>query len=475
MVPEDMQCGRVTVPLDYATPDRGSLDLALGRLPATGPQRASLVLNPGGPGERGLGLLMDGAKEFSDLRKGYDVVSFDPRGVGRSHPVSCGSGAVADDVDSDADDTDSADGTDDAAAERLARVLDQRAEQCRKASGPLLDYMGTIHVARDMDVIRQALGDRKLNYLGFSYGTRLGATYAAQAPDRVGRMVLDGVDSLTVTRPERWMATARARQGALDDFLNWCVARGECGLGTNTRDARARMAALVTELNEKPFQGSDGAELSGEALVGVFSESLYRSSTWPSLAAALEPLAQQKDPGPFLDMLGAQGNGAALRRAPSEAAAAEADEIPADNSLTALTAVNCADDPDPFTVKNLADLQNLEPAFEQASPVFGDSLIAAVAMCYGKPRGSAFIRQIQDVDTPRMLLVGSRGDPATPYQWTEQTAARLGGQAAVLDFKGDGHVAYVQSKCAKQNVNEFLLYGSLPHSRMSCPAEDPGP
>ncbi|MEF2527749.1 alpha/beta fold hydrolase [Streptomyces sp. CS62] len=202
-VPDGMRCGSLAVPLDHADPAKGTIDLALASIPASGPRAqrlGSLVLNFGGPGAPGVEGLAADAKAFADLGKRYDLVSFDPRGVGRSTPVTCGG--------STAPDPGAARG--DAAAQLAA--LRAVVERCERASGRVLPYIGTVHVSRDMDLIRRALGEAKLNYLGFSYGTRLGAVYAAQYPHRVGRMVLDGVDTLVETLTEQALVSAEGQQ-----------------------------------------------------------------------------------------------------------------------------------------------------------------------------------------------------------------------------------------------------------------------
>ncbi|MFE6993978.1 alpha/beta fold hydrolase, partial [Streptomyces pharetrae] len=261
-MPKDLQCGKVTVPLDYARPETGTLDLALARYRASGDKRGSVVLNFGGPGGPGVAGLAAGGRAYLDLTDGYDVVSFDPRGVGRSSPVSCGdtygTEPPADDADEVLRDP-----------QELLDQLREEAEACEKHSGPVLPHIGTVNVSRDLDVIRQALGDRKLNYLGFSYGTRLGAVYAKQFPDRVGRLALDGVDTLTEPLTEQGVATARGQQTALDDFLDWCARDIACPFGQDARRAREDMRRLVRSLDENPVPTDFGYEFSGQDLVGA--------------------------------------------------------------------------------------------------------------------------------------------------------------------------------------------------------------
>ncbi|MEV1067161.1 alpha/beta hydrolase [Streptomyces sp. NPDC050263] len=488
-MPDDMQCAKLTVPVDYAHPKKGTLDLALARYRATGDRRGSVVLNFGGPGGPGVPELAYGGKEFMDLTDGYDVVTFDPRGVGRSSPVSCGegeeSGLASLDDDSALSDP-----------RALLARLKQAAADCTEHSGPVLPHIGTVDAARDLEVMRQALRDKKLNYLGFSYGSRLGAVYAAQFPDKVGRVVLDGVDTLTEPLTEQGIVGARGQQVALDDFVGWCVKDIACPFGQDPRVARQEVVRLVRSLDEDPLPTDFGGDLTGQDLVGALGQGLYSRELWPLLERALAQLIESGDANGVLGFTGggfalplpfslrtplraphAMSLRAAVRDEPAPGALVDAEDVPLDNLPAALMAINCADDPDRPTAEQItADLQRLRAAYDKASPVFGRYRLTEVLMCYGRPKGTDFIRaKVKDLDAPKMLLVGTRGDPATPYRWTEETAKRLGSSAVVLDNKGEGHTAYGSSRCVHRKVDDFLLYGSLPPNGSSCgPEEDDG-
>jgi pimeloyl-ACP methyl ester carboxylesterase len=473
-MPDDLQCGKVTVPLDYTKPRGAKLDLALARYRATGPSRGSVVLNFGGPGSAGVSELAAGGKEFMDLTDNYDVVSFDPRGVGRSSPVSCGDSTEGT-LPATGGETDV---TDDPKA--VLEQVRKAAAACAKYSGPVLPHIGTVNAARDLDVIRQALGDRKLNYLGFSYGTRLGAVYAAQFPEKVGRLVLDGVDTLTEPLSEQGVAGAAGQQRALEDFVNWCVKDIACPFGTDARSAREGVVQLVESLDRDPLPTDFGEDFTGQDLVGALGQALYSEELWPSLERAIAALVEDGD---ARALLGFSGGGSGSR-APGSLAGTGTDgglvdqeDVPLDNLPAALMAINCADDPDrPGADRITRDLGRLRAAYEDASPVFGRYRLTEYLLCYGRPKGTDFIREkVRDVRTPKMLLVGTRGDPATPYRWTVETAERLGAAAVVLDNKGEGHTGYASSKCVHRKVDAFLLYGSLPPDGSSCgPEEDRG-
>ncbi|GGR73672.1 protease [Streptomyces aureoverticillatus] len=447
---KDVSCGKVTVPLDYARPGRGTIGLALMKVKASGDKRGSLLVNFGGPGGAGVAGLAGAKKDFGYVGKGYDVVGFDPRGVGLSAPVSCG-GQPEEDPEADADD-----------AAVVLRHLRETAAKCAKESGPVLPHIGTVNVSRDLDVMRQALGDKKLNYLGFSYGTRLGAVYTAQFPEKVGRMVLDGVDTLTENVEEQGLTGAEGRQTALDNFLLWCTKNAGCVFGEDSRTARQAMVKLIDDLDAYPLKSMDGEEFTGQDVVSVLGTALYSRQAWPALSQALGALLADGDPRALLRMGGAMGHGPGERT-----------EVPEDNSDAALMAVNCADDPDRPDAKSVEkEIGRLQSEFEEASPVFGKSMLLPVLLCFGRPAGTDYIRDdVRDVDTPKFVLVGTRGDPATPYRWTEETAERLGSSAVVLDNKGDGHTGYFGSKCVKDKVDAFLLYKEVPANGSSCAAE----
>jgi pimeloyl-ACP methyl ester carboxylesterase len=470
--PADLQCGKVTVPVDYAKPRAGTLELALARYRATTKhKRGSVLLNFGGPGGAGVPALAAGGDDFMNLTDEYDVVSFDPRGVGRSSPVSCGNGT---DEALAATDDDSAFARDPQAV--LGR-LRKAADQCTKHSGPVLPHIGTVNVSRDLDVMRQALGDKKLNYLGFSYGSRLGAVYAAQFPKKVGRLVLDGVDTLTEPLAEQGVAGAAGQQTALEDFVDWCVKDIACPFGTDARGAREQVLQLVASLDEDPVPTDFGPAFTGQDLVGAISQALYSKDLWPSLERALAELVEQGDTTGVLGFAG--GGSDVLTRArppsddPTHSTLVDVEDVPFDNLPAALMAVNCADDPDrPGADRITKDLARLRAAYVQASPVFGRYRLTEYLICYGRPKGTDFIREkVRDVHTPKILLVGTRGDPATPYRWTVETAKRLGDSAVVLDNKGEGHTGYGSSKCVRRKVDDFLLYGSLPPDGSSCGPE----
>jgi pimeloyl-ACP methyl ester carboxylesterase len=471
-LPKDLRCGKVTVPLDYARPGDGTLELAMARYPATTRhKRGSVLVNFGGPGIVGVPELAYGGKAFMDLTNGYDVVTFDPRGVGRSSPVSCGEGT---DTAQEA----LADGDDAQGPGAALGQLQKAAAECAENSGPVLRHIGTVNASRDMDVMRAALGDKKLNYLGFSYGSRLGSVYAAQFPRKVGRMVFDGVDTLTEPVTEQGLVGAKGQQTALENYLDACTEQWTCPFGQDRRAAKEMVVKLIDAMDEEPVPTEFGPEFTGQDLVGAISQALYSEQMWPALSEALGSLVEDGDTRGVIELSGGGIAAPHLPRKgtepPDDEKLVDPEDIPFDNFPAALMAVNCADDPDrPSAGQITEDIDRLRAAYDKASPVFGRYRLTEVLLCYGRPKGSDFIREkVRDVDTPKMLLVGTRGDPATPYRWTVETAERLGDSAVVLDNKGEGHTGYGSSKCVHRKVDDFLLYGTLPDDGSSCGPED---
>ncbi|MCX5201943.1 alpha/beta hydrolase [Streptomyces sp. NBC_00237] len=463
-----MECSRLTVPIDYANPALGTITLAVGRYRSTGTgsgtgasaspssgggdRIGSLVFNFGGPGASGLTTLAEAKDTYRSLGKRYDLVSFDPRGVGRSSPVNCGKEAEEELEDGDgAPQVPPGDAPLDHGD--LVKELKDIAAACAQHTGKLLPHVGTINVSRDLDVLRQALGDEKLNYMGISYGTRLGSVYAAQFPDRSGRLVLDAVDTLTENSRVSGLNQARAFQKAFEAFLATCADQKQnCPLGSTTAEATRTVDRVVAALTRKPVRDEAGNPFGVADLRGALSISLYAAQAWPALAQGIADLDQDGDPGILVEIN-------SLADEPG-------------NGEEALIAVNCADDPDRGAVSE-KELATIEKEFTEASPVFGRDMVGGAISCTGWPAGTDYIRNVENVSGPQVLLIGTKGDPATPYRWTEETARRLG-NAVVLQYDGEGHGAYGSSPCIREKTDAYLVDGTLPADGTACPAVPPG-
>ncbi|MEU9253957.1 alpha/beta hydrolase [Streptomyces sp. NPDC048270] len=453
--PKDWQCATLDVPLDYAKPEGETLPIALIRAKARDQKNrlGSLVFNFGGPGGSGITTLPGAAKEYEALRARYDLVSFDPRGVGRSAPVRC-------EDDKQLDTYYAQDSTPDTPQEEQGFVDNIRTyrEACEQNSDKLLPHVGTSNAARDLDRIRQALGDEKLNYFGISYGTELGGVYAHLFPKNVGRAVFDAVVDPTKTSEEGALGQAKGFQLALGNFAQDCVDRGdECKLqGSTAKEIEANIIKLQKDLAAKPIAGIGDRQLTeGQATNGI-AQALYSKELWPLLEQGLDE---------------ADGGQGQLLLALSDALNGRDQEGRYSNIGAANTAINCADAKDRYT---LAQTKAKLPAFRAASPVFGDFLGWAMMGCTDWPVAGAW--ETPDVSAPGsapILVIGNTGDPATPYEGARRMVERLGpGVGVELTYKGEGHGAYNSGDtCVQDAVNAYLIEGKKPAAGTVCTAK----
>ncbi|MFG3108134.1 alpha/beta hydrolase [Streptomyces tendae] len=455
------QCATLRTPLDWKNPSGESMDLALIRARAAGDpdQRiGSLLFNFGGPGGSGVATLPGLAADYEKLRTRYDLVSFDPRGVGNSGGVRCLDAGLPSEKEIDNTPDDGGDETN-----ALVRFNRETAAACEKNSGDVLPHVGTTQAAQDMDLMRQVLGDEKLHYFGISYGTELGGVYAHLFPEHVGRAVLDGVVDPTHDRMEEALAQAGGFQLAFEHFAAWCARQG-CTLGEDAEDIVDLVVGLEAALDDTPLATPDDGELDGDGLVDAISGALYRQDYWPALRVGLEAAAD--DNGEVLhdlaEALGQHGRGGDT----DDGTATEES-----NEDDAFRAITCDDSSNRYTV---ADVESRLPDFLEASPLFGPGLAWNALSCDGWPvPGAARHPEVGAPGAPPVLLVGNTGDPATPYEGAARMAQRLGEKVGVeLTYEGEGHGAYDSGNtCVQDTVDAYLLNGTLPKPGTVCEAE----
>jgi pimeloyl-ACP methyl ester carboxylesterase len=448
-------CTKVTVPLDYAAPDGKTVQLAVARRTSTKSQGV-LVVNPGGPGGSGVSYVKYADQVFTpDLIAAYDLVGFDPRGVGASDPLRCVS-------DKQLDAYFAVDVTPDTPAEvaRLESVSRSIGDGCAANSPDIAAHMSTPEAARDMDIIRAALGQQKLNYLGDSYGTFLGASYAELFPTRVGRMVLDGVQPSSITLEQTYQQEADGSDESLRRFVADCLPRSDCPLSGTTATGIARIQKLLTDLDAKPIPGSAGTAgrpLTEGLATYALSFGLYDSATgWPSLRTGLAA-AFAGDGSGLLDLfdswVGRQGDGSYQ-----------------DNLYQAFFGVECVDTPQ---LGGPAHLAALAAQWKRTAPVFGVSNAWSMLPCWHwapKQTTVAGSPVFHAKGTGPILVVSTRHDPATPYSWGVEVANELD-NAALLTYDGDGHTAYHRgSDCIDAAVDAYLIHGTVPAKGTVCPA-----
>jgi pimeloyl-ACP methyl ester carboxylesterase len=440
------QCATLKAPLDYARPDAGDLLLTATRKRATGngTHIGSLLVNPGGPGASAIDFLRGGgADRFSpSVRASYDLVAMDPRGVRYSTPVDCESDPPS--LPSGAGRRLSADS---AEISSLDTKYEQLTDACAQHAGRLLPHVGTLDAARDMDVLRALLGDDRLNYAGFSYGTYLGATYAELFPSRVGRMMLDGVVDPAIDGYQDFLQTSAAYQVAWESFAADCAARADCPLGHSVSEISHGLDTLRASLDRTPLRQGKDISVTGYDLLIAVTNALEKPD-WELLRAM------------FRGVLA--GDTTALQQLRSSA------KETSDNATDAFFAISCLSSPlaPRFTP---AQTEAALPQFLRASPQFGEFYATQLMQCAHWPVPPAQpSHTIAAPGAAPILLVGTTRDPATPLSWAKALARQLA-SSRLLTYDADGHTAYGRgSTCVDNAVDRYLIQGQLPPAGKVC-------
>jgi len=446
-----LECGELEVPLDPNEPDGDRTSLALARVRSTGTAEeriGSLIINPGGPGGSGVEFLGSAAPAFpSELTDRFDLVSFDPRGVGASDPVRCLD-------DTEKDEELSVDLTPDTAEEQaeVDRLADRVRIECEQRNPELSTHMSTADVAADVDRIRSAVGDEKLSYLGFSYGSSIGAVYATLFPERVRAVVLDGSTDPNASAEEQALTQATGFERALDRFVAACDASTSCPLAPGARakieEARASLDAQPVEVDANGITRTLGPDLFDFGL----ATALYDTSLWQSTAQAVVDL---------------RSGGAAKLLALVDRQVGRNSDGTYDNSSDAQIMVNCSDDVDRLDAEAAAAAEDRIVA---AAPRFGPLLGTGLDDCSAWPEPTKPIPSIAAPESPTVLVVGTVGDPATPYEWSQRMVEALG-SAELLTYEGDGHTAFLTAgPCITEAVTKYLVDLTVPPVGSRCPA-----
>ena len=447
---EGGKCTTVKVPTDYENPDNGTVTLQVKVFPATGKGGKRLFINPGGPGASVIGGFDDYMAEAlgKEVREIYDVVAVDPRGVGSSEPLDCLSdkdlyALYADDQTPD----------DQGEARKFDKDWTEFGSKCRAESGGLAAHMTTEETARDFDVVRDALKAKTFDWFGYSYGARLGATYATLFPDKVGRMVLDGAEDPSLEFVEAFLIQSKGFEVALRSYVEDCVQQPTCPLGSDTDAGIRKVVSVLESLDAEPLKTSDADRplTQGMAEWGL-GYPLYAKASWPDLTKALA--AAFKGDGTPLRTLGDDY----LYYLPE-------DGTFADNGMEAFPLISCLDAEGRVTAEEAP--VHVE-RFAKESPVFGKGMAWSLAWCAGIPESDHPQIDIDAQGSAPIVVMGTTRDPATPYEQSIALAKQLG-SAVFVTREGDGHTAYdMGNGCIDKLVDTYLARGTVPKDKTVC-------
>lgn len=442
-------CTDVTAPLDWEDPGKGEITLSVVRHRAEGTPVGSLLTNPGGPGASGVDLILNSLDYAvgADLIENFDVIGFDPRGVGTSTAVTCYDAPQMDEYLYSI--PAAARGT----AEWEAELLDSHkafAEACDANSGGILPYITTVNAARDMDLIRAVLGDKQLNYLGYSYGTFLGATYAKLYPEKAGRLVLDGAIDPAVPGLEVGATQALGFESALRAYMQDCLDSGECPFNGTVDEAMTDLGALLASVDSTPLKSGDGRMLGADSLMTAIIAALYSQDSWGYLTQALDE-ALQGDPTSALflaDFYNGRENGTYT-----------------DNSAEAFRAYNCMDYP---VEDDPAAEAAINAKIAQGAPTIAPYWTGPDSCSVWPYPPTGTRGEIKAEGAGPILVIGTTNDPATPYEWSESLANQLE-EGVLITRVGEGHTGYNKGNaCVDDAVEAFLLDDVVPEDGLRC-------
>lgn len=424
-VGRNTECATLTVPLDWDEPDGETIELALGRIRAGGTATGSLLLNPGGPGGSGLELL-----SYNPVTPGvamrYDLVSWDPRGVGRSSGLRCGATVpqfLSQDPEPD----------DDKETEALESSAEAVASECSRSDAALLAHMRTEDTARDLEAIRVVLDEEKLTYLGYSYGTHIGQMYASLFPDRVDKMVLDGVVDPDESFTEFLLAQTTAFDAALDAQAAECDRAGRTSCGVE--DLLAAYDEVHEMVEKRRIEGSNGSVGPAELSIAAIT-SVYQPRGWHVLGPALREALK--------------GNGSMIRRI--------SDSYQEMSEYTPYAAVICSDGPTP---RGADEYRRFTDEAIAISPRFGAAIANEMLPCATWPVVNERNTVVDIGSIPPIVLIGNTGDPATPLVNAQNVHDRIDG-SVLITVESDGHTAYGSNNCVNRLVEGYLVDSELP-------------
>ncbi len=448
-----LQCSTAKAPMNWKNPSSASIDLALVRHPATSSNRlGSLLVNPGGPGGSGYDFIYNSLNYATDatLQAAFDIVGFDPRGVNKSSPVKCYSNST--EMDSFIYDlTPGAVGSD-GWISALTDASKKFGQRCLDLTGPLLQFVDTDSAARDMDLLRAVLGDAKLNYLGYSYGTLLGATYADLYPQNTGRLVLDGALDPSTSLFDVNVTQAKGFESAMRAFIKDCIGTKDCPFTDTVDSSMATIRSILNNLDASPLAGTDGRKLGSSTMFTAIILPLYNRDNWPYLKQLFTAVEKGDASVAFslADSYNSRNAGGTY----------------ADNSTEAFISINCLD------YRSNADIATMRSEAAQLveiAPTFGAQMGYGDTQCDHWPFQTSRERaQIHAKGSSDILVVGTTNDPATPYVWAQSLAKQLE-NGHLVTYAGEGHTAYNKSNsCVNDTVDNYFIKGTVPVADPKC-------
>lgn len=445
-------CADIEVPMDWNDPDSEAITIATVFRQADLDAKGFILFNPGGPGASGYDWVKESAEFLGteDLRADWNLLGFDPRGVGRSSAVSCLTDSEYDEflygvsgfgIGSEQD----------VAAARAATA--DFASKCLENTGPLLEFVDTVSAAKDMDVLRAVTGQAQLNFLGYSYGSFLGTTYATLFPDRVGRFVLDGAIDPTVSDDQQTLFQIQAFEAALTAFLEDCATYEDCPFSGNVAADLISVQQLLASIEQQPLPTTSGRELTIWAAVTGLIMTLYSDRYWPTLSTAFsEAFAGTGDQFLFLaDFYNDRDENGTYRT----------------NLIAANYAINCLDN---SASQSMFTIEAQNRRLLEAAPILGRYWQFGGLRCGSWPFPEADKpTDYSAAGAPTILVIGTTGDPATPYSQAQALANDILADGFLMTYNGEGHTIYGQQvRCIDQVVDRFFLTGELPASDPNC-------
>lgn len=450
----EILCSNIEVPADWSNPEGDRLRLALAYRKADNASAlGSLIFNPGGPGASGVDWIKNSSTQIgtTNLRANFNLVGFDPRGVGASEPqIKCLDAKNTDEfLYSDSEFGVAT--TKDIAATRAS--IKEFTDACLTNTGPNLQYVDTVSAAKDLDVIRAVFGDEKINYLGFSYGTFLGTMYAQLFPTRVGAMVLDGAIDPTVSEAEQNLSQLIGFDRALKNYLTSCIENQDCPFSGSLANAEAQVKRLLLQIEKKPLETDSNRELTIWGAVTGIIMPLYGQDWWPTLT---EGFAEAQ-----------RGDGTILLALADTYNDRLEDGTYGSNTLEANISISCLDGRQPADDQSMSEQNEI---VLQTSFTFGRYWQFGALTCEQWPfpvaeRPNEFTAQ----NSAPIIVIGTTGDPATPYEQAVALANRVLSNAQLVTFNGEGHTAYgLDSKCINRTVDNYFIKKLVPTADPDC-------